>query len=139
MFHHRSLAITPRISQGGFAPWSSVWCAPNTRTYVVLTTSIAIAGDRLGPLLTGCINIVEHQIETHGDGLLHNGVFNYESGFTGLAFQAWNAGNHQTTWGVLGAAISALQDCMVANGYGGAYFHIYDGENLVGSGSVGPG
>lgn len=61
------------------------------------------------------------------------------SDLTGLAFQAWNAGNHQTTWGVLRAAIGAVLDCMATSGYGGAHFHIYDGENLVGLGRVGSG
>lgn len=103
---------------------------------MVLTTSFAIAGDLLEPLLTGCLNIVEHQIQTAGDGLLHDGTFNYMSS-TGVGLQAWNADNHQTTWGVLGVAISAVLDCMATNGYGGAGFHIYDGENLVGIGLVG--
>ena len=138
LFHHRSLTITPRISgHHNFAPWSSVWCVPNTQTYVVLTTSVAIAGDLLQSLLTGCINIVEHRIETVGDGLLNNGVFDYMSTTSGLAFQAWNADNHQTTFGVLGAAITAVLDCMATNGFGGANFHIYDGQNLVGLGRVG--
>lgn len=103
-----------------------------------MTTSIFIAEDSLEHLLTACLNIVEHQLETRGDGLLNNGVFDYISDATGLTLQAWNADNHQTTWGVLGAAITAVLDCMATNGFGGASFHIYDGENLVGIGRVGP-
>lgn len=83
------------------------------------------------------MNIVEHQIETRGDGLLSNGVFDYMSVTTGLTFQAWNAGNHQATWGVLGGAIGAVLDCMATNGFGGAHFQIFDGENLVALGRVG--
>ncbi|KAA6414054.1 MAG: hypothetical protein FRX48_02416 [Lasallia pustulata] len=55
LFHHRSLKRAPHNAQpGDFVPWSSVWCVPNTRTYVVLTTSVAIAEDALQSLLTGC-------------------------------------------------------------------------------------
>ncbi|MCJ1305552.1 hypothetical protein MMC08_008366, partial [Hypocenomyce scalaris] len=136
LFDQRSLAIISRIISPS-APWSSVWCAPNTQTYVVLTTSATVAASTIHNLLTGCQNIVENHIATVGDGLLSDGVFDYLSDATGVSFQAWNANNHQTTWGVLGAALAALVDCMGINGYGAASFTIYDGDNLVGLGRVG--
>ena len=136
LFDQRSLTITPRIITL-FSPWSSIWCTPDTQTYVVLTTSATVAASAVQNLLTGCQNIVEHHIETVGDGLLSDGAFDYLSVATGVAFQAWNADNHQTTWGVLGAALAALVDCMGVNGYGAASFNIYDGDNLVGIGRVG--
>lgn len=104
---------------------------------MVLTTSVAIAEDALQSLLTGCMNFVEYQLETIGDGLLNHGVFERRSDPSGLTFHASNANNHQTTWGVLGGAISAILDCMRSNGFGGATFNIYDGDYVVGIGRVG--
>lgn len=63
--------------------------------------------------------------------------------------QVVNADNHQTTWGVLGAAVSALRACMIASESGSAgpgsalrwgyaaYFSILDGDNVVGVGMIG--
>ena len=68
-----------------------------------------------------------------------------------MVLTAMNAANHQTTWGVLGAAVGALLD-WVENagevgaaaagtgpglGSGAAYFDIWDGGREVGVGQVG--
>ena len=49
----------------------------------------------------------------------------------------WNANNHQTTWGVLGAAVEALRECMRVNGWGVGRFGIWDGGIEVGGGGGG--
>ena len=50
-----------------------------------------------------------------------------------------NANNHQTTWGVLGAAVNALLGWVDGGAGGGAaaYFEIWDGVNEVGVGQMG--
>ena len=50
-----------------------------------------------------------------------------------------NANNHQQTWGVLGAALDAVGLFMRQNGGGAgtAIFSIFDGTNMVGTGSIG--
>ena len=49
-----------------------------------------------------------------------------------------NTGNHQLTWGVMGAAVEALTNFMVLYGFGPAVFLIYDGGNLVGRAMLEP-
>lgn len=71
-----------------------------------------------------------------GDGPLSGGHFGWV-GDNGLVLNAWGANNHQTTYGVLGAAIKALSGYFDAHGYGRATFLIYDGQNQVGEGIVG--
>ncbi|MCJ1302018.1 hypothetical protein MMC08_004819 [Hypocenomyce scalaris] len=51
---------------------------------------------------------------------------------------ASDANGHQTTLGVLGAAVGALQNYMSGQGYGAAVFDIYDGKNQVGTGTFAP-
>lgn len=45
--------------------------------------------------------------------------------------------NHQTTWGVLAAALEAVKYYMGVFGYGEVGFGIWDGENQVGEGHLG--
>lgn len=55
-----------------------------------------------------------------------------------LELHAWNENNHQMTWGVLGSAIQAVQDCMLnIEEWGTATFSIWDGQNEVGFGVLG--
>ena len=51
---------------------------------------------------------------------------------------ASDANGHQTTLGVFGAAVGALQNYMSGQGYGTAIFDIYDGKNQVGTGTFAP-
>ena len=56
----------------------------------------------------------------------------------GLQLHAWNENNHQMSWGVLGAAIQAVLDCMVnIREWGTASFSIWDGDTEVGFGVLG--
>ena len=55
----------------------------------------------------------------------------------GVELETWDSNNHQQTWGVLGAALEALDDYMrVRGGYGAAQFTILDGQNEVGVGRL---
>ena len=55
----------------------------------------------------------------------------------GMDLNVWNANNHQTTWGLLGAAVAALRECMWVNGWGVGTFGIWDGGTQVGAGEIG--
>lgn len=87
------------------------------------------------PMLAEAFEIVSNHIATVGDGTVLGGAFNFETK-DGALLSIWNANNHQTTWGVLRAAIVALADNLEVKGYGEVIFTIYDGENLVGEGQL---
>lgn len=87
------------------------------------------------PTLTEAFRVVSEHIGSVGDGALLGGVFSFETK-EGALISIWNANNHQTTWGVLRAAILAVADYMESRGYGEAIFNIYDGTNQVGAGQV---
>ena len=55
----------------------------------------------------------------------------------GFGLLTWDSNNHQQTWGVLGAALEALEDYMRGAGYGQVLFTIVDGPNQVGEGMLG--
>ena len=57
----------------------------------------------------------------------------------GMVLRVANANNHQTTWGVLGAAMRALANFVIEHGgFDTADFVIYDGENQVAMGVLAP-
>ena len=58
-------------------------------------------------------------------------------GERGLVLKVANSNNHQATWGVLGAALTALQDYMRSqDAWGTAEFTIFDGKYEVGKGTL---
>ena len=95
-------------------------------------------GASIQEMLFAAYNSVVAHISTSGDGLVPAGMFHVSNGATGMDLLCLNADNHQITWGMLGAALNALQDFM--NSYqiwSAATFAIYDGENQVSVGSLG--
>ena len=91
-------------------------------------------------MLHGALQIIADTMDVFGDGLMevHSGgeIFRWLQG--GIAVTVQNANNHQTTWGVLRAAISGVGDCMFANAAEWAVsFRIVDGGNIVGTGTIG--
>ena len=89
-------------------------------------------------MLLAAYNSVVAHISTSGDGLVPAGMFQVSNGATGMELLCVNAENHQITWGVLGAALNALEDFMNSNQiWSAATFGIFDGENQVGVGSLG--
>lgn len=67
-----------------------------------------IAGDTVPFMLTDAYNAVLRHIADIGDGLIPGGVWSYADFGLRIAFQ--NVNNHQQTWGVIVAAMSALLD-----------------------------
>ncbi|KAA6408956.1 MAG: hypothetical protein FRX48_07300 [Lasallia pustulata] len=120
-------------------PTTHLYRAPNSHTYIILTLRSAFEGTAIRDLLTLAMHTINLQLDLHGDGLLTGGTFDRQSYPTGLVLRAWNDNNHQTTWGVLGAAVTALLEGMGRDGWGWGTFGIYDGENWVGSGVIEPG
>ena len=133
MFGRRALVPTslkPRTSN------SVLWCASGSQTYVVLTPALAIAGDAVENLLDAVTDYIIHLFDARGDTPVTGGVFNWLTD-DGLVLSAWNANNHQLTYGVLGAALDAVSDYMNFNGFCRATFSVYDGVNQVGEGMIG--
>ena len=74
-------------------------------------------------------------LDERGDQPIPNGGF-VASGYD-LVLWTRNANNHQQTYGVLGAALNALNNYMFTEQIGTCTFSIYDGENMVGTGGLG--
>lgn len=102
---------------------------------MILTVTHLIPADIIADILEDSYRVVLGRISSVGDTVISNGLFNWED--HGLSLRVWHANNHQTTWGVLGAAIEAIADFMGQYGFGGASFFIYDGGNEVGEGILG--
>lgn len=87
-------------------------------------------------MLSDAVDQIEAHIAKNGDGLIPHGAFDYQA--RGFSWYAANMNNHQLTWGVMRAAIDALIGFMLNYAsYGKAQFSIFDGENHVGSGTLG--
>lgn len=116
-----------------------IWCVPGSRTFVTLQIAQALDRDRIWPLLVDAFTRVHVRIQEQGDGLLpsNNGAGLWQLTRDGIILSVANANNHQTTWGVFGAAIAALADYMNQNRvFGTVAFNIFDGSNQVGQGSI---
>ncbi|KAA6416284.1 MAG: hypothetical protein FRX48_01004 [Lasallia pustulata] len=130
-------ALNLRMLPGGSAV---VWCQPGSRTFVIVEMSYVVgslaASSHFRDLLTACLNIISYEIETTYDGPIDGGIFERISLTSSLALHVWNANNHQITYGVLGAAVSALLDYMQQRGWGDCTFSIFDGPMQVGRGQL---
>ena len=112
-----------------------VWCAGNSRTYIVIKLAHMIAGESVPSTINIAHGIISNYIRVAGDGPIANGRYNMV-GLGGVQVMAWNADNHQLTWGVLSAALAAVLDFMRVFGNGAATFNILDGAHMVGQGTV---
>ena len=110
-----------------------LWCTPNSSTSILLSITGGLARAAAYPTLAEAFDIVTDHIAQVGDGTLLAGAFNFQLQ-GGAQLSIWNANNHQTTWGVLRAAILALADYMERDGFAQALFNVYDGVNQVGEG-----
>ena len=94
-------------------------------------------------LLNETYEVAVSRIATYGDTVVANslaygmiGAIVYLQS-SGTVLKIANANNHQTTWGVLGAAMSALSNFVKEHGgFDQADFVIYDGENEVAIGTI---
>lgn len=80
-------------------------------------------------------SVLQH-IRLAGDGVMPGGMATWQ-GYGGAYMKAWNSNNHQTTWGVFGAALGALREFQNEHGWGAADFTIFDGVKEVGQGYIG--
>lgn len=88
-----------------------LWCAAESRTYIILEIITSTSGTAVKGLLETAYNAIMLRLNNIGDGPVSSGYFRI-GGEEGIELQIRNANNHQQTWGVLGAAIGALQDYM---------------------------
>ncbi|MCJ1298275.1 hypothetical protein MMC08_001064 [Hypocenomyce scalaris] len=102
----------------------------------------SIPSTLISALLSGAIRAITLRVQRIGDSVLGavpvdpSVVFQW-NGEMGLALNVANSNNLQTTWGVLGAALTALEDYMQSqNVWGSAQFTIFDGANEVGQGTL---
>lgn len=126
----RSL-IHPRKSTS-----TTLWCVPNSSTYLILSTFPTPFPHVLSTLLQTALQIISYRLFHQGDGPVLAGGYSLD-GDDGQALITWNTNNHQQTYGVLSAAVRALMDFMRENGVGEVVFSIYDGPNEVGAGVLG--
>ena len=134
MFNKRSLAagsLEARKSTN-----TVLWCAPNSKTYVILTMAQVVSESSVESALDMAAAYVAQYVYQIGDAVISKGSVEFYGG-NGVFFKSWNVNNHQQTWGVLAAAIAALKDYMSHSSYGGASFSIFDGRNEVGEGTIG--
>lgn len=108
---------------------------PNSQTYIILHTFNSIATRVIQSLLATAIEDIVNSLHVQGDGLLHGGRFTY-LGRNAVALYVANANNHQTTYGVLLAALTGVQTWMQSYGWMSCAFDIYDGSNMVGEGRI---
>ena len=96
----------------------------------------SIPGQAVVRLLREASDFVSSHLAVISDGLLVGGKSAWLA--DALSVKVANANNHQTTWGVLRAALVALDDYMEVNEHvGAAEFTIFDGVTEVGAGTVG--
>lgn len=119
-----------------------IWCCLGTDTYINVVVQTIIPANSLNQLLGEAFVAILNQVQESGDRVIPAGVFSWVGpavdGHVACALHAWNAENHQFTWGVLGAALKALWDYMYTNGkFGAADFEVSDGANMVGLGFIG--
>ncbi|KAA6410123.1 MAG: hypothetical protein FRX48_05543 [Lasallia pustulata] len=90
-------------------------------------------------MLDIAINTLAARIVELGDGPLVNGRFLGSAGIgpgLNLVLRAANTNNHQTTRGVLRAALVALRGYMQEWGFGEVFLLIFDGQTLVGKAAI---
>ncbi|MCJ1297451.1 hypothetical protein MMC08_000237 [Hypocenomyce scalaris] len=141
MFQRRALPVSsplpPRANNGAQVV---TWCAPSSATYIIVSAAYSLPGAGLAGLLEAVSMSITSQLQGPGDTVIPTGQFSYlvpQSAGVSTAMHVWNINNHQTTWGVLGAAIEALNDYFKCTQWAAATFYIWDGLNEVGMGVVG--
>lgn len=77
--------LTPLIRNRTHPPRKStntiLWCAPSSRTYVILEMVSLLPTEAVGALLDEAINSVLGHVDVWGDGNVPGGAFNWEGMF----------------------------------------------------------
>lgn len=115
---------------------SQIWCAPGSSTYVIITWAGPIAAGAVTNLLNWAYDSIINHIHAVGDGLVQTGSYRLVN--EGLELWMQNTNNHQQTWGVMGAALSAMAGFQMTGSLGprAVNFQVYDGRFLVGVGHI---
>ncbi len=130
-------------------PVPTIWCAPNSKTYIIITPSSTTPPSKLSPqilssiltALTTANSQIANFLSSHDDGPVpatsKSVVYDY-TGHLGVRLSVQNWEGRQVTWGVLGAAVGALAQWMWGGegrtGY--VFFEVVDGTTRVGFGTV---
>lgn len=96
-----------------------------------------IPGVAVAALIDETMASVLQHIRLAGDGVMPGGMAIWQ-GYGGAYMKAWNSNNHQTTWGVLGAALGALREFQNEHGWGAAGFTIFGTLDTSSSGMIRP-
>ena len=111
------------------------WCQINSKTYVLITgiASAFDASQDVHKLLKNAAESLNRRVDRQGDGELENGTFEW-LGEPKLRLHANDANDHHLTYGVLSAALQAVDNWMSSPGsyHQLAHFQIFDGDNQVG-------
>ena len=105
---------------------------------MVISLGQSISGNAVRTMLDQAHGDILQTIQKSQDGVIRDGLFD-ATGSNNLFLRVANANNHQTTYGVLGAALEAVHGFMSSKNryYGKATFSIFDGTNQVGQGVIG--
>lgn len=95
-----------------------------------------VGGNAVESLLSAAYDEIVANLNVHGDGLVAGGIFQ-KLGAGDIVLCTMNSNNHQLSYGVLGAALSALKAYMSQYYYGAASFTINDGMVEVAKGMIG--
>lgn len=95
-----------------------------------------VGGDAIETVLSAAYDEIMTTLDSRGDGVVPGGMFQ-KLGAGDVMLRTMNSNNHQITYGVLGAAISALEGYMSQYIYGAASFTINDGLIEVAKGFIG--
>ncbi|KAA6413775.1 MAG: hypothetical protein FRX48_02136 [Lasallia pustulata] len=119
-----------------------IWCAAASAIYLKINYfNGGEPGNGISPsvikMLSDTIDQLDAHIAKHGDGVIPHGAFDHQA--MGFSWYSVNVNNHQQTWGVVAHAVNALLTFMLNyQSFGMAQFLIFDGENQVGTGTLGP-
>ena len=92
-------------------------------------------GRLITALLNSASDYVSDYLHDTRDQVVSGGQSEWDVADT-LSLHLWNTNNHQLTWGVVKAALEALNDYMNKSGYGEVEFSIFDGAHEVGQGAI---
>ena len=130
---------TRQLESRGRPKGPVAWCQMNTKTYVLITgvASAFDASQDVHKLLKNAVENLNRRVDRRGDGEIEHGAFEWLGEFR-LRLHANDANDHHLTYGVLSAALQAVDNWMSSPGniHQLAHFQIFDGDNQVGHASL---
>ena len=164
-FNRRSLVLHDLIDRAKALDPVTVWCAPGTKRYQNVrwivrgvakilcapgsSTYITVALTAGSVSAMSCISIlaeslrrITDQLAQYGDSLIPLGVFIQGDRFGNYELYLVNSNNHQQSWGVVSAALTALRSFLVSlntinrDWKGGVQITVFDGANEVAQGTI---